>query len=264
MFIAIPLVATLVDKRFGARLDRSSTGYRVLRGAIVLAFSLNLMRLTGPMMWTLATNMGRMRSIAFLYVALMFIIFFATADRLYQSDRLSINSYDFFGASRTHAVEAAFYEDARTPGQAYMHAPSIQSDIIRDPYVKLFIPYNPRRHNAAIAKGCPGLKPLQERGIQVGADPYLADSVVVPVLACFARLHAVTLDEVSQGDLPLAFHTHARSGLKGVLAYLPAATLAPGRHVLTVMPMPPEELPTDSAALARAAWKQPYVIPFWR
>jgi hypothetical protein len=26
----------------------------------------------------------------------------------------------------------------------------------------------------------------------------------------------------------------------------------------------PAELPKDSAALANAAWKQPYVIPFWK
>ena len=86
----------------------------------------------------------------------------------------------------------------------------------------------------------------------------------MPVLQCLSRLHAVTVDGVAQTALPLAFHTHARSNLKGVLAYLPATSLAPGRHVLTVMPMPPEKLPTNSAALARAAWKQPYVIPFWR
>jgi hypothetical protein len=30
------------------------------------------------------------------------------------------------------------------------------------------------------------------------------------------------------------------------------------------MPVPPPTLPTDSADLANALWKRPYVIPFWK
>ena len=79
------------------------------------------------------------------------------------------------------------YENQREDGESYPRTPSIQSDIIRDPYVKLFIPYSPARHNPAIAAACPALKPLQDRRIQLGADPPLADSLVVPVLECIAR-----------------------------------------------------------------------------
>lgn len=49
-----------------------------------------------------------------------------------------------------------------------------------------------------------------------------------------------------------------------MIAYLPVDSLARGRHVITVMPIPPAEMPTDSARLANASWKKPWIIPFWR
>jgi hypothetical protein len=264
VFVAIPLSATLIDKRFGDRLAPHSRGARVIRGTLRFAFTINMMRILGPMMWTLATNIGRKRAMAFLYVALIALVGLAVADRLMQSDRLSFNSYDYFGASRTYGVMYQFYENQREPGETYARFPSIQSDIIREPYVKLFIPYSARRHNAAVARTCPGVKPLQERGIQVGADPPLDDSLVVPVLNCLAKLHAVTLDGTPQASLQFAFYEHPHTGIKGMLAYLTVDSLTPGRHVIGVMPPPPVELPTDPKQLANAPWKKPYLIPFWR
>ena len=116
------------------------------------AFTINMTRMLGPMMWTLVTNIGRKRTMAFLYVALIALIAISAADRLVHSDRLSINSYDFFGSSRDHGVRFQFYENQREAGESYSRIPSIQSDIIRDPYVKLFIPFSPPRHNAAVAR----------------------------------------------------------------------------------------------------------------
>jgi hypothetical protein len=53
-------------------------------------------------------------------------------------------------------------------------------------------------------------------------------------------------------------------GMRGILAYIPVDSLPPGRHVITVMPVPPAKLLTDTPALANAVWKKPYVIPFWK
>jgi hypothetical protein len=264
VLVAIPVVGTLIDKRLGDRIPPQSTTYRVLHALLRVAFAINMMRVLGPMMWTLTTNIGRKRALAFLVVALSALIFLSAVDRLVQSDRLSFNSYDFFGSSREHGIRYQVYENQRDENESYARIPSIQSDIIKDPYVKLFIPFSPPRHNAAVARSCPGVKPLQDRGVQLGADPYLDDSLVVPVLACLTRLHAVTLDGAQQPSLQFAFYEHPRTGLKGMLAYIPVDSLAHGRHVIGVMPVPPTELPTDSAQLAKASWKQPFLIPFWR
>jgi hypothetical protein len=264
LFVLIPVASGLIDKKYGERMSPDSRGYRVVRYMLRFAFAINLTRVLGPMMWTLMTNVGRKRSMAFLYLALMGLIVLSAADRLMQADRLSINTYDFFGASRDHGMRYQYYENQREEGESYSRIPSIQSDIIRDPYVKLFIPFSPPRHNAAVARACPTLKPLQDRGVSIGADPFLEDSLVLPVLACLARLHAVTLDGAPQPTVQFAFYEHPGTGLKGMIAYIAVDSLARGRHAISLMLVPPTELPTDSTKLANAPWRKPMVIPFWR
>jgi hypothetical protein len=264
LFVGIPVSAAFVDRRRGTHIAAGSRTYRLVRRAIEVAFAINLVRMTGPMMWTLATNMGRTKSIIGMYVMVIGLIALATADRLVRSDRLSVNGYDFFGRSRAHGIAYQYYENQREPDVAYPRIPSIQSDIVRDPYVKLFIPYYAQRHNAAIAKACPSLAPIDERGVQLGAGQFVADSVVVPVLECIARIHAVTLDGAPRPDLEFSFYEHPTSGLKGVIAYIPVDSLPRGRHVLGVVPVPPRELPTDTAAIRQGEWKKPLQIPFWR
>jgi hypothetical protein len=262
VFVAIPVSATMVDKARGDRYPPGTRGHRILRALMRFAFGINLTPVIGPMMWTLATNLGRKKSVVFLYVALTGLILVAVADRLAQSDRLSINSYDYFGASRTRAVNSRFYESQRLPGKSYARAPSIQSDIIKDPYVKLFIPYSPRRDNPAIASTCPTLKPIADRGLQIGADVSLPDSITVPVLSCIARMHAVSLDSAPRPDVEFSFYEHPTTGVKGVIAYIAVDSLPRGRHVIGVVPTPPTPLPKDSAV--REDWKRPTLIPFWK
>lgn len=264
VFVAVPAVSSLVDKRYGERMASGARGTRVLRAALRFTLSISMMRLLGPMMWTLISNVGRRRAVVYLYVALAVLLLLSAGDRLAQSNRLSFNSYDYFGNSLTHGVRSENYENQRVDGERYSRVPSIQSDIIGDAYVKLFIPYSPQRNNAAMQRQCPGVKRLQDRGMQLGADPYLEDSLVVPALACLARLHTVTLDGIPQPRLDFAFYEQPRTGIKGIVTYIPADSLARGRHVITLMNLPPSELPTDSTELANASWRKPMQIPFWR
>jgi hypothetical protein len=257
VLIFLPVAAGGIDRQYAGRFKPGSRGWRILRRLLRIAFTINMMRVTGPMMWTLATNVGRKTSIALLVTAVSFLLFLSVSDRLVQSDRLSINGYDYYGTSLAHGVAYQVYENQREDDESYLRIPSIQSDIIRDPYVKLFIPYYPARHNAAVAHACPTLKPLQDRGIQIGSDPPLADSLVVPVLDCLAKIHAVTLDGAPISSLQFAFYEHPKTGIKGMLSYIPVDSLAHGRHVLSVMPAPPDDT-------TKVAWKKPYLIPFWR
>lgn len=108
VFVLIPLTAGLIDKRYGERMSPQSRGYRVIRGMRRFTYTMNMMHVLGPMMWTLITNVGRKRSMA-----------------------------------REHGMRFQYYETQREEGESYTRIPSIQSDIIRDPYVKLFIPFSP-------------------------------------------------------------------------------------------------------------------------
>jgi hypothetical protein len=263
IFVAIPVTSGLADKYWGPRLGEDSAARRVLSGMLKFSFAINLTRVAGPMLWTVMSNVGRAKAGVAMYAGLMIIIVIAAADQLVRQGALSVNGYEYYAASLEHGIASGQYENQRQP-DAPARMPMIQSDIVRDPYVKLFIPYSPERHNASLARACPGLKPLQAQGVQFGVDRPVADSLALPALRCLSTLHAVTLDGVARPDLDFAFYEHPTMGMRGILAYIPVDSLPPGRHVITVMPVPPAKLPTDSAALANAAWKKPYVIPFWK
>ena len=264
VFVAIPVGSMLIDRRKGHQLVPGTRAYRAVKQLVIASYSINMVRVIGPMVWTVSTNLGQKKALGLMYGALIVLIFLSTIDRLARSDRLSINSYDYFAASRDHQVAYRFYENQREPGKAYPRTPSIQSDIIRDPYIKLFIPFYPRRDNAAIAKACPTVKPIQERGIQLGADAPVPDSLALPVLECIARIRTVSIDGVARPDVEFSFYEQPTTGLKGVIAYIAVDSLAHGRHILGVVPMPPVQLPKDTAALRAAEWKKPTPIPFWR
>jgi hypothetical protein len=263
VFVLIPVSASFIDKRMGQRLVPGNTGYRIVHGLLRFTMVINMARIAGPTMWTLMSNVGRKKVLAAIYVGLTGIIILSAADMLLRRGALGINNYDFYGPSLAHGVSNDHYENQRPPN-ANARAPIIQSDIIRDPYVRLFIPYSPQRHNIALLRACPGLRPLQPQGLQLGVERPVPDSLAVPALRCLATIHAVRLDGAALSNLDFAFHEHTATGLRGVVAYIPVDSLPRGRHVITVMPVPPAELPTDSAALANAVWKQPFVIPFWR
>jgi hypothetical protein len=246
VFIAVPLVNRLWEKRLGDDIDVHAPRYRALRRMITISFTLTFTRLLAPMMFTLMTNVGRRKSVIVLYVILVILMVVTFGDRLVNSDRLSANSYDFFASSRNHEVNYRFYENQREDGKPYPRIPSIQADVIRDPYLKLFVPYYPQRDNAAMARVCPALEPLQNRGLQFGADEPVADSLAEPVLHCVAQIHDVKLDGAPVRQLDFAFFEQQASGLKGFIAYIPVDSLPRGRHVLAVLPMPPATLPTDT------------------
>jgi hypothetical protein len=252
----VPAMTTLVDRRYGARLGPGAQG--VLRRFVVLNYRGTAQGLLSPIFIPLMTNVGPKKVRVIFFLSLIGILACVIAERFARQDLLSINSYDYFARSIRYGIDYRFYENQRESDEIYARLPSIQSDIIAGSYVKLFIPYVPRRHNPALAKGCPALHPLQGRGLQVGVDAPVADSLAIPVLGCLARIHAVTLDGTPLGDLQFRFYEHPVSGIKGILAYIPAERLAPGQHEITV-----NQAPSPDAA-PNAATQAPWVIPFWK
>lgn len=250
----VPAVSNVIDRRVGARLSPGPR--RVLERVIVFAYRGSAQSVISPIFVPLLTNVGRRKIMAIFYFSLLAILATSIAERFARTDQLSINSYDYFARSNAYGVDYRFYENQRDPDDIYPRTPSIQSDIVTGGYLKLFIPYVPRRHNAIMAKTCPGLHPIQSRGVQVGPDMPVADSLAIPALQCLARIHAVTLDGAARPDLQFRFYEHPGTGIKGILTYIPVDSLARGQHQITVRPAPSPE--------PDAKTPDPWVIPFWR
>lgn len=251
---AIPAVTAMIDRRFGARLSPRSQS--VLRRFVIYGFRGTAQGVISPIFIPLITNVGRGKIVAIFYFALFGILGVVIAERLARNDQLSLNSYDFYSSSNRFGVDYRLYESQRSPDEMYARLPSIQSDIVTGRYVKLFIPYIPRRHNAMVAKTCPTLHPIQSRGLQLGGDTPVPDSLAIPVLECLARIHDVTLDGAPRHDLQFRFYEHPASGIKGIITYIPADSLTPGQHVIMV-----RQVPSADSTVALPA---PVTIPFWR
>ncbi|HEX7183062.1 MAG TPA: hypothetical protein VF756_14565 [Thermoanaerobaculia bacterium] len=130
-------------------------------------------------------------------------------------------------------MSPTYYEDQRPEGEVFRVAPSIQSDVIRDPYVKLFIPYFPERYDPVVESQCPEVR--RQGGEDSPEPPPQA------LLGCLTRILKVTLDGRPIPGLEFNFHNHPKTGVRGVLGYIPTAGLARGSHLLRVDGIPGRE-----------------------
>ena len=258
IFILVALGTAFVDKRYGARLAPGGRAQRIVRRFATFTYFGGILGVTGPIFFTLTTNVGRKKMVAIVYAALIAVLVAASAERLSRSNRLSINGSDYYGSSQQHGVNPSFYESQRPKGVVVPRTPSIQSDIIRDPYVRLFIPYSPPRDNAAIPRLCPGTKVLQKRGLQIGADPAVPDSLAIPALRCLTAIHRVTLNGTPLDSIDFNFYQQPESGVEGIVAYIPTEGLPRGRNAITVAQTP--RFGDDAPKTPLPPW----VIPFWR
>ena len=108
-----------------------------------------------------------------------------------------VHSLIYFADENTpEAIDQRYFRSAAPQGEHTLSLPSILSDVIEGPYLKLFLPYSPDRHNNAIAKSCPELEPLQAGGVALwGAETSTREHVR------------------AAADWPLRFFVHGSPGV---------------------------------------------------
>ena len=262
----VPTLAWGADRLFGARVEKGGGGHRLLRRASLAAYYVNAMPIYGTTFMTLFSNMRKGARYPAMYalMALLFGFFFVK-DVFVAQGLVTTGDHHFLPDDPgAFGVRASHYEDQRQPGEVYARVPSIQSDVVRDPYLKLFIPYAPMRHGEAFAEQCGGARPLSRGGPRMDAPPPPDAAAVGAVLECWARLQPVALNgrAIRPG---FRFYTHPRTGVRGILAYIPTAGLPQGENLLTVGVAPRSaEDQADRARRRGARPDEPYYIRFWR
>ncbi len=246
------VVGALVDYRAGHRLGPRQTG--VVRRASYLFQRLQPASLAS-LIYVVRTNVDARVAygVGLAGLALALVGAIAAQPSLTGSSLPNSGAYQFFAdESGSRSVHAHFYDALRGDEPASLRAPSIQNDIISDPYIRLFIPYVPSRHEAALAGACPGLAPapaadtLGESAADAAAD--------VRILRCAVLVHRPALDGRRLDSLGFHFFSDPRTNRRGFRMLIPTAGIATGEHRITVWPAP---APGQAAAA-------PYEIPFWR
>lgn len=276
----LPSVAAgLIDRKLGARVDPDGWVALLIRATSGYGYWLMLGPLTAPISTILASRV-RTRVVlplfagASLVVVLLFL--FDTVGR--SSEGPTFESFRLYPEARTDLTSTdAFYADRRDNRPRAGRLPYIQTDIVRDPYVRLFVPYYPDRDEELLDEICPDLQPFESPGpLNAAKAPDRSD--LEAGLACLAARFEILLDDADVGELAWLYARDPLSGARGTVAYLPVAQLEPGRHELRLVRLfteeaerearekiahergvSPDEIDLEALEAERVRW----VIPFW-
>jgi hypothetical protein len=261
----IPLAAWALDRVYGERSMPGSRSETVIRRLSLMAYYVNAMPAYGTVLMTLFSNARKGTRYPMMYALMLVLFGFTMMKDVFISRGVVLATSHVYLPDEPgeFGVRPSYYESQREPGAVYDRTPSIQSDVVRDPYIKLFIPYTPIRHGAAFAEQCPQVQPLSRAGVRMDvADPPQAAQVRA-VLDCWTRLQPVTLN-----GAPLRpgfrFYTQPGTGLRGIIAYIPVAGLPRGENVITVglSPRPQSDERIREAVRGTNA-APPHYIRFW-
>jgi hypothetical protein len=225
----VPFVlASVIDRRIGKRLHPGGRAWRALSFVLTgwrHVFGSHLYR---EMMLVFGSNIGQR-----LAGALAGGVFFVLAVAVVAEVAIRRNEFEPFATGdMPHAgvavLESAHYADRRGDHWHQSPQPFVQSDVISDPYLRLFVPASPRRLAATASSGCPAVSQAADEDRAREATRRAA------LLECFGRLIEPRLDGDPIGAPAFEFGDDPQSSLPGLVAHLPIKDLAPGRHELTL------------------------------
>lgn len=256
--IVIQILAFGTDKLLRRERWRRPWLARLGRRMLAVQHAVTLGSLPSLLTWHFASRLSRSRMtgiiLGFTYslIGLFMIVTFA------RLGVLGFDSYLYYPPQVEAGAQQAQYYDNLRPAGTPVRFPTLDSDVVTGPYLRLFVPYDAREDNERIAALCPELAPLHAPGpFKRRREP--ADAATLArVSACLDRVYEIELDGEPLDGADFVFYRHP-DGVAGRLAHLPTAALAPGRHDLVVRhaPLPGKTAEEDEDA-------DLYYLPFWK
>ena len=244
----VPLVAEKLILRRAAAGRASPLLERVVRGALRIYGVLLPQRLILPVQLTLQSNLpGRGFMVVYFVVVALAMLFggFQVAN---SSAFSMLNRYQVMtGEAVDQGLVSAHYESMRSEHDVLLRFPMIPTDRVADTHLRLFIPHRPQLDNPLARERCASLPG--------GRNDAEGAAAAAQAVACLSAFWTATLDGAPvplDGFLPAE---RRDLGMRGLLGYVPIATLAPGRHDLLLV----WNAEGEEGQLRR----REYRIPFW-
>ena len=256
LFVMPMILATWVDRRFGARIPPQHWFAELLRRIFGIGSIMVWGRLTNPILLTVFSRIGLMRGNLLMIGALYLLMAVILLETLVKSGAVSLPGERYLPREASgRELDSVYYADARDLREAQQGHPYIPGEIIRGPYLRLFVPYVPRRLDPAMERDCPKATHWAEKSTD---DEQLAveRARTVQLLNCAAdKLYPLELDGQPVANLRYDIARDPLTGMRGFVAMIDVRELPRGRHELAVIrPQPPQD--KDPV--------QPALIPFWR
>jgi hypothetical protein len=244
--IVVPtILPRVLDRMIGGRLAPDGATARFLTAIQRGRSSFGPWRMVTALTLNLTTNMRRRFGFV-VFILLIYVLFFgvSTIEVLRRGHAYA----SLLGQTAAGAPDRQFsdyYENAGTPSQLLPH---IQADILTDPYLRLWVPLDPRRSNA-FNRACGKLR-VPRPAPTTATDPQHA------LTACFGNLFAPRLDGHPLSGLVWHPYRDDALGVDGLRTYIAAQALTTGEHELVITSPATDERDSDTG--------RSWTIPFWR
>ena len=240
----VPMVLLpMLDRRLGARMNPEQRSGRLFGRLIDAGMIFSPLRWTAPVQFVFQTRIGERRLSLAMAIAAGVLASVLVIGMLFRNGVLRVDGWRYFDPQpAAGSIDPRHYRDSGAARDG--RRPTIDSDVITAPLIRLYLPYRPRRHNPMIANACPELA----ASVAQGDAP---DSGAAAT--CLGRLYVVTLDGAALAPA-YNFTRDAASDFVGVLTYIETAALQPGRHEFTV------DAPGNDADAPREVTKIPFYI----
>lgn len=167
-------------------------------------------------------------------------------------------------------ISAEYYEN-KHKDITVVKVPTIQSDVIRDKHIALFIPYDVEDTDSLLSK-YPEIKPFRKRGfsqsfsltfgtsdtsnITFGPGAKNSAGDIEKTLSCLSDFYIVTINDSVYNDLKFFFYEHPNRQEPGIFAYISTEKLKNGNNLLTIR----KNLKYRTEKVHR---RNTHYIPFW-
>ena len=257
LVFALPaMLATLIDRRYGSRIPATHWLAGAIRAAYRASAAMVWGRLTSPILLTFFSRLGIARGNLIMLGTLYSLMAIVLVEFLLRTGVVSLPGESYLPSEAGHReLRAANYIASRDRGDALEGQPHIPGEVIKGPYLRLFVPYLPRRIEGAIERDCPQAVVAVT---ETNADERRAavDRRTQSLLDCAAAsLYPVSLNGAAVANLRYDIAEDPESGLRGFVAMIDVRDLPLGRHELLIsQPKRPD----------RDEVPEPTIIPFWR
>jgi hypothetical protein len=276
VFFAIVVIAfgpmmllQLADKATAARgivgAKRPRWLERLIRWNVVFSQKMYLGDLYTPILLTFSSNLPKRVATT----VLLTLIFTMSAGivfwDLFRSTGAGLHGSRYFPmVAGTLEMDNDVYRDRRPDDVVFRTVPSIQSTIISDPHVELWMPYYGRRDDEVVEALCPDLEALVDSRITIRPpSPDVPDlDRLEAVRECMSRIADIRLDGDPLVDLDWRFSRGPGNGVPILVAFIPVRDLGRGAHDLSIRrqirPVAPDGDADDVEDHFRV-----FTIPFW-
>jgi hypothetical protein len=234
-----PVLATVVDRLAGERLKPTGVVARAIRGVLRGSYVLFAGPFLLPIQFTLMSNVRRGAMHGVMAIVLIVLVGLFIGGEVVRSGDVVVSSSEAFPRRPGSAAVNGRYYESVSPGVGRRSLPSIQSDVVEGPYVRLRIPFVARRDADDMRERCPDLPALSRRGpVRTSLrEPPPEPAEEQALIACMAGQWTVRLDGAPVSPA-WVLDMRSGSGIEGLVAYLATDALAPGTHLLEVSEVP--------------------------